>query len=70
MGERWDELSVFLGVEGKDPIAPEAIRMAVPMPSDERNARTADLNNDGKDDVFIQHSSATEPGRLIILMAN
>ena len=70
VGERWDELSVFLGVEGKDPIASKAIRMAVAMPSDERNARTADLNNDGKDDVFIKHSSTTEPGRLIILMAN
>lgn len=70
VGERWDGLSVFLGVPGREPIAPEAIRMAVPMPSDERNAKTADLNNDGKDDVFIQHSSATEPGRLIILMAN
>ena len=69
VGERWDELRVFLGAEGKRPFASQAITLGVAIPADERNARIADLDNDGKDDVFIQHSSATEPGRLIILMA-
>ena len=70
IGERWDELSVFLGVPGKEPLASRAITLNVAVPGDERNARIADLDNDGKDDVYIQHSSATEPGRLIILMAS
>lgn len=69
IGERWDELSVFLGVPGKELIASRAITLNVAVPADERNSRTADLNSDGKEDVFIQHSSAAEPGRLIILMA-
>lgn len=69
IGERWEELSVFLGVPGQEPIASQAITLAVAMPADERNARIADLNRDGKDDVFIQHSSAAEPGRMIVLMA-
>ena len=69
VGERWDELSVFLGAEGKAPFASQAITLGVAIPADERNARIADLDNDGKDDIFIQHSSAAEPGRLIILMA-
>ena len=70
VGERWDELSVFLGVPGKEPLASQAITLNVAIPRDERHARIADLDNDGTDDVFIQHSSATEPGRLVILMAN
>ena len=68
-GERWNELGVFLGVPGKEPLASQAIKVTVPIPADERNARIADLNKDGKDDVYIQHSSAAEPGRIIILMA-
>jgi hypothetical protein len=68
-GERWNELSVFLGAAGKEPLASQAIRVDVPIPADERYARIADLNKDGRDDVFIQHSSEAEPGRMIILMA-
>lgn len=69
IGERWDELSVYLGVPGKEPVAPRAIRVAAPLPGDERNARIADLDGDGKDDVYIQHPSADGPGRIVVLMA-
>ena len=69
IGERWDELSVFLGVAGSAPVAPRAISVAAPMSSDERNARIADLDGDGKDDVYIQHPVAEGPGRIVVLMA-
>lgn len=69
IGERWDELSVFLGVPGSDPVSPRAISVAAPMSADERNARIADLDQDGKEDVYIQHPSADGPGRIVVLMA-
>ncbi|MCY4477874.1 MAG: hypothetical protein OXC70_07800 [Gammaproteobacteria bacterium] len=69
IGERWDELSVFPGVAGREPVAPRAITVAAPMPGDERNARIADLDNNGKDDVYIQHPSDDGPGRIVVLMA-
>ena len=68
-GETWDELSVFLGTPGENPLASQAFTVAVDLPSDERNARLSDLDNDGKEDVIIHHPSATEPNRLTILMA-
>ena len=68
-GERRDELSVYLGVEGAARLASRAVKVPVAVPSDERNVRIADLDNDGKADLIIQHSSRTEPGRLLILMA-
>ena len=69
IGERWDELSVFLGVAGSEPVAAQAISVTAPMSSDERNARIADLDGDGKDDVYIQHPSADGTGRIVVLMA-
>lgn len=68
-GERWDELNVFLGTPGKDPVATRPITVAVDLPGNELNARLEDLDKDGKDDLVIQHPSATEPGRISILMA-
>ena len=69
IGERWDELNVFLGVPGKQPVAARPISVAAPLPGDERNARIADLDGDGKEDVYIQHPSADGPGRIVVLMA-
>lgn len=69
IGDRWDELSVFLGVPGKEPVAPRAIRVAAPLPGDERNAGIADLDGDGREDIHIQHPSADGPGRIVVLMA-
>lgn len=69
IGERWDELSVFRGVPGDTPVAPRAIRVAAQLPGDERNARIADLDGNGKEDVYIQHPSAGGPGRIVVLMA-
>ena len=68
-GERWDELNVFLGTPGKDPVARQPIKVAVDLPGNELNARLADLDKDGKEDLVIQHPSATESGRISILMA-
>ena len=68
-GDRWDELSVFLGRAGPDPLETEAAKVQVSIPSDERHARLADLDRDGKQDVVIAHPSRTEKGRITILMA-
>ena len=67
--ERWDELSVFLGTPGPDPLASRAIKVSVAMPADERHARLADLDHDGKQDVIIHHPPSADPGRVIALMA-
>ena len=69
IGDRWDELSVYLGVPGTEPVASRAISVAAPLPGDERNARIADLDNNGREDVFIEHPSADGPGRIVVLMA-
>ncbi|MDE0128921.1 MAG: VCBS repeat-containing protein [Gammaproteobacteria bacterium] len=69
IGERWEELSVFLGVPGEEPVAREAISVEAPLPSDERNARIADLDGNGKEDIYIQHPSADGTGRIVVLMA-
>ena len=68
-GERWDELNVFLGTSGPDPVAKRPITVVVDLPGNELNARLSDLDRDGKEDLVIQHPSATGPGRLNILMA-
>ena len=69
VGDRWDQLSVFLGEPGTDPYASQAVHVPVAIPADERNARLVDLDHDAKQDVLIQHPSATEAGRMTILMA-
>ena len=69
IGERWDELSVYLGVPGKEPVAARPISVAAPLPGDERNARIADLDRNGKADIYIQHPRADGPGRIVVLMA-
>ena len=69
IGERWDELSVHLGVPGTEPVAARAISVAAPLPADERRARIADLDNNGREDVYIEHPCADGPGRIVVLMA-
>ena len=69
IGESWDELNVFLGVPGKEPVAARPISVAAPLPGDERNARIADLDGNGKKDVYVQHPSADGSGRIVVLMA-
>ena len=68
-GQRWDELRVFLGQAGPGLLATEPLTFPVEIPSHEQNARLADLDGDGKQDVVIAHPSADEAGRLTILMA-
>lgn len=69
VGDRWDKLSVFLAEPGTDLYASQAVHVPVAIPADERNARLVDLDHDAKQDVIIQHPSATEAGRMTILMA-
>ncbi len=68
-GERWDELRVFLGSAGPEPLAAQPISLRVPIPGNERNALLMDLDRDGSDEVVIQHPSSDGPGQLLILDA-
>ena len=68
-GEKWEELSVFLGVPGADLLASEPVSVPAAVPADERNARLVDLDRDGKQDVVLHHPSATGPHRVVVLMA-
>lgn len=67
--ERWDRLSVFLGVSGPDLLAADPIHVAVEMPADERYAMLADLDRDGRQDVVIQYPAERAAHRVSVLMA-
>lgn len=67
--ERWDELSVFLGVDSARLLSDQPINVAVEAPVDERFANVGDLDEDGKDDLVIQYPSKTESNRIVVLMA-
>lgn len=69
LGERWNELRVFLGTPGTEPLAERPIAVPLAIPTDERNALLADLDGNGKADVVVQHPSTQGPGRLTLLMA-
>lgn len=68
-GERWDELRVYLGTAGPEPLATRPIKLRVAIPGNERNAQLIDLDRDGRDEVVIQHPSGDGRGRLLILDA-
>ena len=68
-GERWDRLSVFLGVPGPGLLAVDPIHVAVEVPADERYAMLADLDRNGRQDVVIHYPSATAANRVAVLMA-
>ena len=67
--ERWDELSVFLGVDSPQLLSSQPINVAVEAPVDERFAKVGDLDKDGTDDLVIHYPSKTESNRVVVLMA-
>lgn len=70
VGDRWDELSVFLAAPAPDPFAAPAIKVPVDIPAaGDRNARLADLDGDGRQDIVIHHPSSTGANRVVIMMA-
>ena len=70
IGDRWDELSVFLAGDGPDPFATLAVKVPVAMPAaGDLHVRLADLDRDGRQDVVIHHPSPTDPNRVVVLMA-
>ncbi len=69
VGESPKELQVFLGVPGSGLFAQRPLKVAVALPSDERNARLVDLNRDGKQDIVAHHPSAKGPNRVVMLVA-
>ena len=69
VGERWNELRVFLGTPGRRLLAEGPIAVPVAIPADERTTMLSDLDGNGKADVVIQHPATSDPGRLTLLMA-
>ncbi len=67
--ERWDRLSVFIGVPGPELLAADPVQVAVQAPRDERTAMLADLDRDGRQDVVIQYPSDGAAHRVAVLMA-
>ncbi|MDE0348106.1 MAG: VCBS repeat-containing protein [Gammaproteobacteria bacterium] len=67
--ERWDRLSVFLGVPGPELLAADAVDVAVRLPADERYAMLADLDRNGRQDVVIQYPPERAAHRVSVLMA-
>jgi hypothetical protein len=69
VGENWQELKVHMGVKGPELFAVQPQTVAVDLTANEQNARLVDLNKDEKKDLLVHHPSATEPHRLIVLIA-
>lgn len=67
--ERWDELSVYLGIPGPDPLTRRPVKVTVGSPKDDRFAKVRDVNGDGREDVVIHLPSSTAPNRVVVLMA-
>lgn len=68
VGRSRKELHVFLGVAGRSLIAPRPYAVAVALPEEEYTW-LADVDRDGRDDVLMHHQSASQPGRLTILVS-
>ncbi|MCY3965668.1 MAG: VCBS repeat-containing protein [Acidobacteria bacterium] len=62
-------LHVHLGVPGPGLLAKKPQRIAIPVPEDEEYTWLADLNQDGRQDVLMHHTSTTGPHRLTVLMS-
>ncbi len=69
VGNSRQELHVFLGVPGSALFAREPVSVAVAVPDDEERTRLADLNGDGKQDVFMHHLRRSGPHLLVMLIA-
>ena len=67
--ERWDELSVYLGINSPQLLSKESLDVAVEVPVDERFVKVSDLNDDGHDDLIIQYPSDSETNRVAVLLA-
>jgi len=70
VGNSREELHVFLGVPGPNLLSRNPHRVKVALPGDQdQNIWLAHLDKDGKEDILIHHPSATEPHRVIMLLA-
>ena len=70
VGDRWNELSVFLGSTGPDPFAAPPIKIPVTMPAaGDLHVRLADVDRDGRQDVVIHHRSDTAENRVVVVTA-
>ena len=67
--ERWDELSVYLGINSPQLLSKKSYDVAVEVPVDERFVKVGDLNHDGHDDLVIQYPSESETNRVAVLLA-
>lgn len=70
VGENWEELHVYPGVPGQNVFGQQAEIVRVALTANgEEDARLADLNRDGKQDVLVNHPSSTEPQRIVVLLS-
>jgi hypothetical protein len=68
-----EELHVFLGVPGPEPLTRTPLKLEIEQPTDERTARLMDFDRDGKQDLLIHHTpgdgNPDAPQRLVVLRA-
>ena len=64
-----EKLHLYPGVAGPELLGKKPVAVNVLLPRDERDARLADMNLDGKQDIVLHHRSRNEPDRVVILMA-
>ena len=73
VGQSPRELQVFFGMSGSELLAAKPQKVEIDMPYDERNTWLADLDNNGKQDLVMQHmptgNDPDVPYRLTILVA-
>ena len=68
-GKNWNEMHVFLGIQGEHLFMKQPQKMKITMPEDERNIRLVDINRDNKKDILIYHRSNTEPHQVTMLIS-
>ncbi len=68
-GKNWNEMHVFLGVQGEHLFMKRPQKVKITMPEDERNIRLVDINRDNKKDILIYHRSNTETHQVTMLIS-
>jgi hypothetical protein len=69
IGTKHQGMQIHLGVPGPALFTRHPQCVAVDVPYADESSWLEDLNKDGKQDIVMHHSSASEPHRLIILIA-
>ena len=68
-GKTRDQLEIFLGIPGPNLFSGRPIEVRMAMPTDGERVWLADLNNDGKQDIYMHDFSPSESNKLTILIS-